>query len=96
MSASEFGEIIRNIRSEYRLTAQDFGKIYNTTYQMVSRWEKGDTLPSEDIIKKICDDFEIDLNADKTEKSEKRKKAVKIFISIIIFLLFLIIIYNAS
>lgn len=95
MNASEFGKIIRDIRSEYRLTAQDFGKIYNTTYQMVSRWEKGDTLPSEDIIKKICDDFEIDLNADKTRKKEKIKKAKTALVTAIIFIILLIIFYNA-
>lgn len=95
MSASEFGKIIRDIRSEYRLTAQDFGNMYDATYQMVSRWERGYQLPNEETIKKICDDFEIDLNADKTKKSVKRKKTILIFISIIAFLLLLIIFYNA-
>ena len=94
MNASEIGEIIINIRSEYRLTSQEFGKMYNVTYQMVCRWEKGDSLPSKEIIKKICEDFEIDLNSSETKKKGSRRKLLAILLIMIAITIIFIIFCN--
>ena len=62
MNQEKIGQVIKDIRKKHNLTQADFANKYNVTYQAVSKWENGKNLPDISLIKKICNDFNINLN----------------------------------
>lgn len=52
----EFGQRIFNIRKKRNLTQKDFGKIIGDVERsLISRWEKGKTLPTRERLEKIAE-----------------------------------------
>ena len=51
------GPKIRELRLKAGLTQKNLADTLYVTYQAVSRWEKGDTEPSFDTLKKMCEIF---------------------------------------
>ena len=61
MDQERFGQIIKEIRTKNNLTQKEFADKMNVTFQAVSKWENGKSIPDISILKKISEDFNIDL-----------------------------------
>lgn len=82
------GKIIKKLRKENNLTQNDIAKKYNVSFQAVSKWENGKSIPDIETLKKICSDFNIsmdDILGSNTKK--KTKKYLLIIIPIIVLLI---------
>ena len=56
------GEIIKKYRKNNNLTQSQLGKMINKTQRTIQGYEKGETIPSEKVIKQLSEALEIDLN----------------------------------
>lgn len=89
MDQEKFGNLIKKIRLENNLTQKDFADKYNVTYQAVSKWENGKNMPDTLLIKKICDDFNLNIEDLFNGEVSKKKNYVPIMITLglIVFLI---------
>ena len=55
-------ENLTKLRKNAKLTQLEFAEQINYSDKAISKWEKGESLPSIDILEKICDFFNITLN----------------------------------
>ena len=76
MDQEKISNIIKEIRKKNNMTQKEFANKYNVTYQAVSKWENGRNLPDISILKKICDDYKIDLDDVFSCKKDNRKNYV--------------------
>ena len=98
MDQEKFGKLIKDIRKKHNLTQKDLADKYNVTYQAVSKWENGINLPDISLIKKICEDYDIDINNVLDVKSKKKNKYyLYIILALIIILSILLAIkFNSN
>ena len=89
MDQEKFGNLIKKIRLDNNLTQKDFADKYNVTYQAVSKWENGKNMPDILLIKKICDDFNLNIEDLFNGEVSKKKNYVPIMITLglIVFLI---------
>lgn len=78
MNQENIGNLIKTLRKEKNLTQKELADLLGVTYQAVSKWENGKNIPDIAILKKISDEFSIDineiLNGTNTKKEKKKKK----------------------
>lgn len=67
-------ELIKELRKVLNLTLDDFGERLGVTKAAVSRWEKGERSISEQTIKLICSEFNVNENWLRTGKGEIFRK----------------------
>ena len=103
MDQDKIGNFIKSIRLEKKLTQKELADILGVTYQAVSKWENGKNIPDLSIIKKICDEFNINidelLNGVKKGQKHKHKKIginTIIALSIVIVLFGIYIVNNIN
>jgi transcriptional regulator with XRE-family HTH domain len=91
MKSKKIGEIIKDLRKKENLTQKELADILGVTYQAVSKWENNKNIPDIEIIKVICNKFNIDINDFlNIKKTKKRNQTIFIIISILtLTLLFL-------
>ena len=89
MDQEKFGNLIKKIRLDNNLTQKEFADKYNVTYQAVSKWENGKNMPDTLLIKKICDDFNLNIEDLFNGEVSKKKNYVPIMITLglIVFLI---------
>ncbi len=82
------GKCLRILRKSHRLSLKDFADILGVTFQSVSKWEHGETVPELENILSICqyfdltlDDYFLNVPLKKYQKSRK-KNSLKIFIGL--------------
>ncbi len=79
-----FAENLKKIRKDKGYTQEELAKELNVVRQTVSKWEKGLSLPDVDILSKIADILETDVNVllggqmTTTSQSEVAKQLAKI------------------
>ena len=79
-----FAENLKKIRKDKGYTQEELAKELNVVRQTVSKWEKGLSLPDADILSKIADILETDVNVllggqmTTTSQSEVAKQLAKI------------------
>lgn len=79
-----FAENLKKIRKDKGYTQEELAKKLNVVRQTVSKWEKGLSLPDADILSKIADILETDVNVllggqmTTTSQSEVAKQLAKI------------------
>lgn len=79
-----FAENLKKIRKDKGYTQEELAKKLNVVRQTVSKWEKGLSLPDVDILSKIANVLETDVNIlldgqiTSTDQSEIVKQLVKI------------------
>lgn len=56
-----FGERLRELRLENKMTGEELGKAFNVTKTAISYWENGKSFPDEITLKKFADYFLVDL-----------------------------------
>ena len=86
MNQEKISKFIKEIRLKNNLTQEQFANIYNVTYQAVSKWENGKNLPDISILKKICNDYNKDIN-DLLDNNIKKNKLLIIIFFIAIFII---------
>ena len=93
MNQEKFGELIKSIRKEHNLTQKELADKLGVTFQAVSKWENGKNLPDIAIIKKIAEEFSIDLSVlfEMDSKKVKKKYILIGSISFIVLILFSIL-----
>lgn len=90
MDQEKIGKFIKDIRLKENLSQQKFAQKYNVTYQAVSKWENGKSIPDIAILKQMCSDYDMNLDDFLEAKISKSKNEKRIFN--FIMLIFLIII----
>ena len=85
MSQEEFSQLIKKIRKDNNLTQKELADSLYVTYQAVSKWENGKSMPDMVMMKNICQIYNVDLNP-------KNKKNSKLLLCVIIGLVTLILI----
>lgn len=77
MDQVKIGKLIKEIRIKNKLTQKQFADKYGVTYQAVSKWENGKSIPDVALLKEISKDFNIDINdileGEYVFKSSKKK-----------------------
>lgn len=56
-----YGEKICHLRKSHGMTQEELGKVLNVTYQAVSKWERGESLPDFNIMSRIAKYFQVPL-----------------------------------
>ncbi len=98
MNQEKVGNLIKKIRMDHNLTQEDFAKELGVTYQAVSKWENGKSLPDISILKEICNKYNYSLNdlLDGNDKKKSYKFTVIILIIVLLFFIFILFIQNNS
>ena len=91
MNQEKIGQFIKKIRTDNKLTQREFAKNLGVTYQAVSKWERGQSIPDIAILKDISKKFNIDINDILEGHKNKNKKNNKIILIGIITILLLCI-----
>lgn len=63
MEAEKIGLLIKELRKKSGLTQNEFANKYNVTYQAVSKWENGKSIPDVTLLKQICNDYNVSLDS---------------------------------
>lgn len=95
MNQEKISKLIKEIRKQDKLTQKEFAEKYNVSFQAVSKWENGKSIPDIYLLKKICNDHKISIDSILEGRKEKRKKVYLLLISIIIVILILLILFLA-
>lgn len=81
MDQEKIGFFIRKLRLKNNFTQKDFANKLGVTYQAVSKWETGRSIPDIAILKQISKDFKVNItDLLNGEKSFKKRKLVLAFI----------------
>ena len=93
--------ICRNLvllRKSKKLTQQEFAKIFNYSDKAVSRWERGDSLPSIEVLSQICDYYGVEFEwlIHENTKIEVSNANLNIWYRIGIILLFAVSIFTLA
>ena len=62
MNNKKIGQYLRTKRTERKLTQADLAKEFGVTYQAVSRWENGDSIPDIETLVMIADFYQVSLD----------------------------------
>lgn len=90
MDTTKIGQLISNLRKKNNLTQQAFANQLGVTYQAVSKWENGKSIPDIAILQEISRQFNISI--DELLMGEKKQKNNIIKVLIILFITLIVII----
>lgn len=62
MNQEKISSTIKKIRKDNHLTQEQFSEVLNVTYQAVSKWENGKSIPDISTLQLICKKYKIDIN----------------------------------
>lgn len=62
MNNKKIGQYLRTKRTERKLTQAELAKEFGVTYQAVSRWENGDSIPDIETLVMIADFYQVSLD----------------------------------
>lgn len=98
MNEEKISKLIKKIRKENNLTQEEFAKNLGVTYQAVSKWERGLSIPDISILKEISNTYNIDINdlLNGKNKKKKNKLIVVLVLIIVLCLITIILIYNRN
>ena len=88
MDQEKIGKFIKKLRKDNNLTQDELAKKLGVTYQAVSKWENGKSIPDIAILKTISELFNVNID-ELLEGSVKNKKKLnmKIFIPITVLVI---------
>lgn|SRR5574344_389749 len=93
MNSENIGKNILNLRKSLHLTQLEFANKLHITYQAVSKWENGQSVPDITTIDLICKTFNISINELLDDKKNKKLNIKLIIITIIIIIAFILTIF---
>ena len=84
MNQDKISKLIKDLRKKNNLTQKEFAKEFNVTYQAVSKWENSKNLPDINVLKEICDKYNLNINdfleGKNVKNNNKRNKIIVILI----------------
>ncbi|MDD6224342.1 MAG: helix-turn-helix transcriptional regulator [bacterium] len=91
MDQKKIGNFIRELRKKNHLTQKELADQYHITYQAVSKWENGKNLPDMSLVRKMSQDFNINMEdmLDGNYNQKKKNYRGKILLIIMIPLIIL-------
>jgi transcriptional regulator with XRE-family HTH domain len=89
---------IKELRTKNNLTQKEFADKMNVTFQAVSKWENGKSIPDISILKKMSEDFNINLEELLGGEIPNKKKNYIIFIliSIVVIVIGVVLFTNKN
>lgn len=98
MNQEKIGKFILNLRKKRNLTQAEFALVLGVTSQAVSKWENGRGIPDIELLKKISEEFNVDINEILEGKKTKRNKTIIpiIIIIVVAILIGIFIIYKVN
>lgn len=99
MNQEKIASMIKEIRKQNNLTQQEFAKIFNVTFQAVSKWENGKNIPDISVLTEICHRYNYDINdflkgKQKTNKLPKKWLVSGTLLIGLVLILILILIFH--
>lgn len=93
MNSSKVAAFIKEVRTKSNLTQEKFADKYGVTYQAVSKWENGKNIPDISILKKICDDYDTNINdlLEGNNKNKSNNKKIYLIIGSILLVIIVIV-----
>ena len=83
MDAVQIGNFIKNLRKKNNLTQKQFADKLGVTYQAVSKWETGKSIPDIILLKEISKIFSVNINELlEGEKKEECPKTITLLSSV--------------
>lgn len=73
MNQEKVGKFIKEIRVKNNLTQKEFADKFGVTYQAVSKWENGKNLPDINILKEMCNLYNVSLDEILNSTEEEKK-----------------------
>ena len=77
MDKQKFGNLLVQLRKENNLTQQSFAELFHVSFQAVSKWENGESLPDISTLEQISKFYGISmnhlLNGEREEKIIEKK-----------------------
>lgn len=61
MTPENVSKFIKNLRKKNNLTQKKLAEELGVTYQAVSKWENGKNIPDIEILKLICDKYNVNI-----------------------------------
>lgn len=92
MNQEKIGKFILKLRKDNNLSQSQFADFLNVTSQAVSKWENGRGIPDIEILKKISDQFNVDIDEIISGEKRKKKNNYRPYLITIIILFFIIIV----
>ena len=90
MNQEKIGKFILKLRMDNNLSQAKFADKIGVTYQAVSKWENGRGIPDIEMLKKISEVFDVDI--DEIINGEKKKQKSKYNLSLLIASVFGIVV----
>ena len=87
---NNFSFIIKDLRKKNNLTQSELASLLGVTFQAVSKWENGKSIPDILLLKQISEKFNVDLDYLLSGKEKEKIKNKKIYIIIIILVILLV------
>lgn len=98
MNQEKIAKFIKEIRKKDNLTQEKFAEKYGVTYQSVSKWENGKSIPDILILKQMCNEYHKNLSdlLAEDEDNDKKKIITLVIIGaiIIIAVICMILLFN--
>lgn len=93
MNQEKIGKLIKELRTNNNLSQKKFADNYGVTFQAVSKWENGKSLPDIAILQQICKDYNLDINNFlETKTSHKKSMGLILTVGLIIILIIIVVI----
>ena len=89
MNQEKISTTIKKIRKDNNLTQEAFANELNVTYQAVSKWENGKSIPDISTLQLICKKYDIDINEilDTPIKNKKNNNSMFIIIILLVVII---------
>ena len=84
---NDLGSKIKEIRQKNNLTQQEFSRLFNVSYQAVSKWENNINIPDIVILNEICQKFNLPLDELLNDKKTSKKWYIWSFIPVILLVI---------
>ena len=92
MNQEKISNLIKHLRKKDNLTQAQFANKYNVTFQAVSKWENGKSLPDIVLLKQICKDYNISIDEVLEGEINKKNKYLLLIPLIVILIIGLVFI----
>lgn len=106
MNQERIGQFIKELRKKENLTQQQFAEKFHVTYQAVSKWETGKSIPDLSILKEISKEFHINIDeilegkkseSDDAKKEHKNWKLIAIIgLAVLATIIFILLLFGFS
>ena len=90
MNTNDIGKIIKKIRTDNNMTQEEFANKYFVTFQAVSKWENGKSVPDIAQLRQISKLFSVDISDILDGEVKEKKKRILFIIPIAILLAIII------